>query len=105
MWVGNDTKQRRFTSEWDGRTKQERYEGCSLYDAHTFWDALICVNVICLTFVNVNISVNIKSISQAMQPRSAERVNIGVNIKRMLEKSQTSARYQYGSTTTREYRG
>lgn len=44
MWVGNDTKPRRFTSEWDGRTKQEKYfhEMVALFDAHFFWTLCEC---------------------------------------------------------------
>ena len=71
----------------DGQNRRNIFMKWLLCLMHTFFG--LCVNVICLslTFVNVNISVNIKSISQAVQPRCAERVNI----KHTLEKSQTSA--------------
>lgn len=75
----------------DGQNRRNIFMKWLLCLMHTFFG--LCVNVICLslTFVNVNISINIKSISQAVQPRCAERVNIRVNIKHTLEKSQTSA--------------
>ena len=102
MACGLETIQNREGSQvsgTDGQNRRNIFMKWLLCLMHTFFG--LCVNVICLslTFVNVNISVNIKSISQAVQPRCGAceyQTHTG-------EKSNKCN--QYGATTIREYQG